>query len=165
MSKLDDIKQQKSPYRVPEGYFADFREQLIDKVRAGQTEKQIPTTTEEPSWIPMPVRTFFRKWSFAGMAVLLVLAVSVPMFYLYQEIQKPEEARLQSALERIPTESVYSYVEEHLSEFSDDELAGVNEEVLAEMSIFDFSEEIGDEELIEYLLDNYNHLTITEDLL
>lgn len=115
-SMLYELKEQDSPFQVPEGYFKQFQEDLLDQLKepAGQTSKgrsfwNFPKLLDQVGWLLQP-RT--------ALALSSVLVVLVAAWFLFRTNITPSGQDLSFAA--LSIEEIQDYIDNNLDDFDEE---------------------------------------------
>lgn len=119
------------PYEVPEQYFEAFPDRLMQKLKAEQASRA------KSKWLPQRVMAIALAACLAGLCVV--------GWWMYQQHQS-----LQARLERIPTEAIAQYLEQHTDLFNSDLIVRQLDNIEANQ-LLPGNSEITPEDIREYL--------------
>ena len=109
----------RNPFTVPEGYFEQLTQQVMDKIPQAVTKEMTPLTTTEvkPARKPAKVAVMkrLRPWLYAAACICVGVFIAAIAFNNRSEVTAPQPAAQQIAIANEQTDYDYysdSYIEE-----------------------------------------------------
>ncbi len=101
----------RNPFRVPEGYFEQFTEQLMQQLpeREQPVAKQVEIAQQQPVSQSRAHRTQLRPWFYAAACTALALMLGVSYYFMQSPATSSEPAPIAAVAPTIPDNS---YIEE-----------------------------------------------------
>lgn len=145
---LTKLKQSPIVFKEPDGYFEQFNRELMDKIQSGEYEKpQVKSLVAEEKNDKKggAVRKMFQPWY--AIAASVVIALSIIGFNYFNKKSDIKPITETELAEVILTENISSIDEELLMDVLDEKL-------IEEQNMIEEDEDISNEMIIDYLLEN-----------
>ena len=147
----------KNTFKLPVDYFTSFPGKLRERGLKGAPPKGWPAF----GWEEQPV--YWRwKWQIASMAAVALLLVLAGTWYLFDFSARQPDAALN--ISDLTVEEVDAYLVQHVDEIEEAVLLEYFGEPDIDFTL-DLRNEIEDEDVRDYILDDFSNLRLEEELL